>query len=63
MRFEANKILAIMASAVEETLPISEPTIFAAGSLVVWDVDLLSRDSVKVYCATNPKNPRFLPAG
>jgi len=30
---------------------------FAAGTLVVWDVDLLSEDVVKVYRATDPANP------
>ncbi|CAN5726781.1 hypothetical protein BH20ACI4_BH20ACI4_00940 [soil metagenome] len=30
---------------------------FAAGTLVVWDVDLLSQDVVKVFRADNPDNP------
>ncbi|HLG15207.1 MAG TPA: Uma2 family endonuclease [Blastocatellia bacterium] len=30
---------------------------FAAGTLVVWDVDLLSNDVVKVYRATDPDHP------
>jgi Uma2 family endonuclease len=30
---------------------------FAAGTLVVWDVDLLGDDVVSVYRATNPSNP------
>jgi Uma2 family endonuclease len=30
---------------------------FAAGTLVVWDVDLLSDDVIKVYRATDPKKP------
>lgn len=30
---------------------------FAAGTLVVWDVDLLSADVVKVYRASNPHHP------
>jgi Uma2 family endonuclease len=29
---------------------------FAAGTRVVWDVDLLSEDAVKVYRATDPDN-------
>jgi Uma2 family endonuclease len=29
---------------------------FAAGTLVVWDVDLLSDDVVRVYRANNPEN-------
>ncbi|HEX8115712.1 MAG TPA: Uma2 family endonuclease [Pyrinomonadaceae bacterium] len=31
---------------------------FAAGTLVVWDVDLLSVDVVKVYRASDPDNPK-----
>ncbi|HEV2764500.1 MAG TPA: Uma2 family endonuclease [Pyrinomonadaceae bacterium] len=30
---------------------------FAAGTLVVWDVDLLSDEVVKVYRASDPDNP------
>ena len=30
---------------------------FAAGTLVVWDVDLLSADVVRVYRADNPETP------
>lgn len=30
---------------------------FAAGTLVVWDVDLLSDEVVKVYRASDPENP------
>lgn len=30
---------------------------FAAGTLVVWDVDLLSEDIIKVYRANDPENP------
>lgn len=30
---------------------------FAAGTQVVWDVDLLSEDVVKVYRASDPENP------
>ncbi|HST20919.1 MAG TPA: Uma2 family endonuclease [Blastocatellia bacterium] len=30
---------------------------FAAGTLVVWDVDLLNEDVVKVYRSTSPDNP------
>ena len=30
---------------------------FAAGTLVVWDVDLLGEDVVKVYRHTDPDNP------
>ena len=30
---------------------------FAAGTLVVWDVDLLSENLIKVYRASDPDNP------
>jgi Uma2 family endonuclease len=30
---------------------------FAAGTQVVWEVDLLSEDTVKVYRASDPNNP------
>ena len=30
---------------------------FAAGTLVVWDVDVLREKVVRVYCASDPKNP------
>ncbi len=36
---------------------------FAAGTLVVWDVDLLSDDVVKSYRADEPDNPRIFRRG
>jgi Uma2 family endonuclease len=36
---------------------------FAAGTLVVWDVDLLSVDVVKVYRADDPENPKVYRRG
>jgi Uma2 family endonuclease len=36
---------------------------FAAGTLVVWDVDLLSTDVVKVYRASDPDNPKAYQRG
>jgi Uma2 family endonuclease len=36
---------------------------FAAGTLVVWDVDLLSDDVIKVYRASDPDNPKVYPRG
>jgi Uma2 family endonuclease len=36
---------------------------FAAGTLVVWDVDLLSEDVVKVYRASAPDNPTIYRRG
>ena len=36
---------------------------FAAGTLVVWDVDLLSDDAIKVYLASDPDNPKVYRRG
>ena len=36
---------------------------FAAGTLVVWDVDLLSDDVVKVYRASEPNAPKIYRRG
>jgi len=36
---------------------------FAAGTLVVWDVDLLSEDVVRVYRATAPTEPKIYRRG
>jgi Uncharacterized protein conserved in cyanobacteria len=36
---------------------------FAAGTLVVWDVDLLSDDVIKVYRFTDPENPSIYRRG
>jgi Uma2 family endonuclease len=36
---------------------------FAAGTLVVWDVDLLSEDVIKVYRASDPDNPTIYHRG
>jgi len=36
---------------------------FACGTLVVWDVDLLSEDVVKVYRASDPDNPTIYRRG
>jgi Uma2 family endonuclease len=36
---------------------------FAAGTLVVWDVDLLGSDVVKVYRATDPDKPTLYRRG
>ncbi|MBI1747684.1 MAG: Uma2 family endonuclease [Acidobacteria bacterium] len=36
---------------------------FAAGTQVVWDVDLLSPEVVKVYHATDPENPTIYRRG
>jgi Uma2 family endonuclease len=36
---------------------------FAAGTLVVWDVDLLSDDVVRVYRSTDPESPTIYHGG
>ena len=36
---------------------------FAAGTLVVWDVDLLSPDVIKSYGANNPDKPKIFRRG
>jgi Uma2 family endonuclease len=44
-------------SKAEVTLARKRKDYFAAGTLVVWDVDLLDDDVVKVYRASDPENP------
>lgn len=39
----------------EQALDIKRADYFAAGTLIVWDVDLLSNDVIKVYRASSPK--------
>jgi Uma2 family endonuclease len=36
---------------------------FAAGTLVVWEVDLLSKDMIEVYRASDPNNPTIYRRG
>ena len=36
---------------------------FACGTLVVWDVDLLSEDVIKVYRANDPDHPTIYRRG
>jgi Uma2 family endonuclease len=36
---------------------------FAAGTLVVWDVDVLQTEVVRVYGASDPENPRIYRRG
>jgi Uma2 family endonuclease len=36
---------------------------FAAGTLIVWDVDLQGNDVIKSYSATDPDNPRIFRRG
>jgi Uma2 family endonuclease len=43
--------------AAEQAMAQKRADYFACGTLVVWDVDLLSADVVKVYRASNPDHP------
>jgi Uma2 family endonuclease len=36
---------------------------FAAGTLVVWDVDLIGEDTIKVYRSTDPSSPTIYKRG
>ncbi len=47
----------------EEAMADKRRDYFAAGTLVVWDVDLLSEDIVKVYRAHDPENPTIYRRG
>ncbi len=49
--------------AAEEALAEKRADYFAAGTRVVWDVDLLSKDVVKVYRATDPVHPTVYQRG
>ena len=43
--------------AAEQTIADKRADYFAAGTLVVWDVDLLDVDVVKAYKASDPEHP------
>ena len=47
----------------EEKMTQKRADYFACGTLVVWDVDLLSADVVKVYRASDPDNPTIYRRG
>jgi len=49
--------------AAERTMQEKRDDYFACGTLVVWDVDLLSEDVVKVYRASDPNNPTIYRRG
>jgi len=49
--------------AVEERIQQKRADYFACGTLVVWDVDLLSADVVKVYRASDPEHPTIYRRG
>ena len=47
----------------EQAMANKRKDYFAAGALVVWDVDLLGDAVVKVYCATEPDSPHIYRRG
>jgi Uma2 family endonuclease len=49
--------------AAEKALADKRADYFAAGTLVVWDVDLLSPDAIKVYRASDPNTPTIYRRG
>lgn len=49
--------------AAERQLAEKRRDYFAAGTLVVWDVDLLSDDVIRVYRFTDPETPRIYKRG
>jgi Uma2 family endonuclease len=49
--------------AAERALAEKRRDYFAAGTLVVWDVDLLGADVVRVYRATDPDHPTIYRRG
>ncbi|MBI2877532.1 MAG: Uma2 family endonuclease [Candidatus Tectomicrobia bacterium] len=49
--------------AAEEKIAEKRSDYFAAGTLVVWDVDLLAEEVIKVYRASDPNNPTLYRRG
>jgi len=49
--------------AAEREMAAKRADYFACGTLVVWDVDLLSEDVVKVYRASDPDHPTIYRRG
>lgn len=47
----------------EENMAAKRADYFAAGTLVIWDVDLLNEDVVRVYRSSAPDNPRVYRRG
>lgn len=47
----------------EERIAEKRADYFTAGAFVVWDVDLLSSDVVKSYCANNADQPMIFRRG
>jgi Uma2 family endonuclease len=71
MRFlEGSPVFAVEVRSVNDYGPAAEQVMakkradyFACGTLVVWDVDLLSEDVVKVYRASRPDDPTIYRRG
>jgi Uma2 family endonuclease len=49
--------------AAEEAMAAKRRDYFAAGTLVVWDVDVLKEEVVRVYRASNPEQPQVYHRG
>lgn len=49
--------------AAERAMAAKRADYFACGTLVVWDVDLVSKDVVKVHRASDPDNPTIYRRG
>ena len=49
--------------AAEKAMAEKRADYFAAGTLVVWDVDLLSDDVIRVYRASDPDKPTIYRRG
>ena len=49
--------------AAEHAMQAKRVDYFACGTLVVWDVDLLSEDVIKVYRASDPAHPTIYRRG
>lgn len=54
---------AIMVRPPERAIAEKRRNYFAAGSTVVWDVDLLSEEVIKSYCAELPETPTIFRRG
>ncbi len=50
-------------AAAEDEMAAKRRDYFAAGTLVVWDVDLLSPEVVRAYSASDPEHPRLYRRG
>jgi Uma2 family endonuclease len=49
--------------AAERAMKDKRADYFACGTLVVWDVDLLSEDVIKSYKASDPEHPEIFRRG